>query len=114
MSGVGGGSAVEDIPVPQLPIASQVKLASADSANWHADVLKVRAAIYGGLPALGQRSYPFGPELLVRGHEFIKVRPAEWAGHRPPRSQCEDGCACPERLQKIAPIPISLVDSWDL
>ena len=67
----GAHGLVEDVPVPELAVAAQVELARAESADGHADLFQVLAAIDLAGPAVEERLDPLGIEFLVGRDEFV-------------------------------------------
>ena len=74
---------VEDVPVPQLPVAAEVELSGADAADRHADPVELllRRAVGRRLAAREERLDPGGIEVLVRWNEML-------TGPRRGRARC--------------------------
>ncbi len=81
MLGTGADMAVEDVPMPQPAIASEIDLAGADAADGHPDAFEVRPAVHGALASSSEGLHPLGPQLLVRRDQLVEVLPREGAGH---------------------------------
>lgn len=45
---------IEYVPMPQLPVATKIKLARANPTDWHADVVEILASIYGAFSTRGK------------------------------------------------------------
>ena len=101
----GSDVAIENVPMPKLAVATQVKLASAKAADRHADLREVRAAIHLSLAAGRERSHPFRRELFVGGHKLFEVSACERPGHGvlPGTKSQRRRRARPEEFQKVAP-----------
>lgn len=97
---------IEDVPMPEAPIAAQIELSRADAANGHADKLEITATQNLRRAAVEKRFHPFGPELLVGGHEMIKVRARERPGHHRQSGQRQTQRCRRGILEKLPAVPV--------
>ena len=73
---------VENVPVPEPPVAAKIKLTRPDAADRQAHVLEFAAAQHFRRAAREQRLDPFGRQFLVGGHQMFKILARERPGHR--------------------------------
>ena len=106
MLGAGGNALIEDVPMPELPVAAEVELARTDATDGHADFLQVRAAIDRALAARGQRREPLGPKLLIHRDQLLEVGARERPRHGRPGSEGDCPSADAEEPQKLTPSPV--------
>ena len=77
---------IKNIPVPELAVATEIKLTARDAADGHADGFQFRAAIHRAFAARRQRLHPLRAEFFIRRHERVEILPRERPGHdRQPR-----------------------------
>ena len=88
----------------QAPVATKVQLASANTANRHANIVKLWIAINGGRATRSQRLDPTAGEFLIHRHQFLKILFGEGTSHRSsPRqygARSQQSC----HLEKITPV----------
>ena len=63
--------ALENIPEPEAPVTTKIKLAAADPANRHTDIPELTSGKNLRLAALVKLSHPLGIQLLVGGHQVV-------------------------------------------
>src|SRR5262245_25291695 len=100
---------IENVPMPQPSIATQVKLSCANPADRHPDFFEVRATVCCALATIRERLHPLGPQLFVGGNERVEIGAREWAGHGLPWPQRQSTCANPNRFKKLATVPADIV-----
>ena len=96
---------VEDVPMPELAVAAQVKLPRANPAHRHPDLRQVRPAIHLPLAARGERLHPLRRQFLVGRHQLVEIGAGERPchGELPRMKRQRGGGPGPDEFQEIAP-----------
>ncbi len=95
--------AVEDVPVPEAPVAAEVELAAADAAHRHADEARFGPSDGRRGAPREERLHPGGIEFLLRRDEPVELGPCERPGHDRDAGDCGAGDGETGGLEKLPP-----------